>query len=485
MLNNTADAVELEASVPDDAAAMATAANDFVKESLVAGTEKPKLELTRVSGPPPVPLKVNMARQVSEYFTGTHWPEISDLDKPFNYVLQPDGLWEIRNVQAGWLVRRREKFTKPLPGFVEEKREDYGVPRYGKIPAALYWQIVSFFKEICNDSGDEVYVQTFWNPATNAYENHVPKQIVSGASVRYERDQDLEARCPLVVETHSHNNMSAFFSGVDNADEKSDRFFGVLGKLGSHSPEVLYSFLCGGVRTNIPVSDIFDMGYPDTFPLGWKEQVTRQSMVVGLQRGSQGMGGTSYPYQVQQDRTRAWERGGASAPSWEGGQTRQWQGGKTKTKEAKEEVERATQRAEAALAKELQGDDFLSQDEDEELGGLTHRPFFRLSSRGSSIGNEELVDTMGDLLVDFSDPERKASMTDEEKTQLFLNLIGVMDDDDICLLASTMVDVGYGEHMLQALDEAEAEGFEDEDLDDSEGSTAVKASSEEDEAIFN
>jgi len=430
----------------------------------VVGTPpvKQKIELRRVESPveQALPLKVNMARQASEYFIGPSWPELASLTKPFNYILQEDGLWEVRNVQAGWLVRQREKFTKKLPGFLEDKKTEYGVPRYGKIPAQIYWEIESFFRSICNESGDEVYVQTFWDPEQNKYFNHVPKQTVSGASVRYDRDQELEARCPLVVETHSHNRMNAFFSGVDNNDEKSDRFFGVLGKLNTPSPEVKYSFLCGGVRTDIPISDIFDMGPSHTFPEAWKDQVTRQAAIVTKPWAYGGVAGTgNYSYPGYEG--KAWERSAGHSGQYRPAQGSLWRGSSYRPSEAKKEIEEAAKKAE----KEVNGDywdtsDFLSQDEDAPHEGLTHRPFFRHSLTNLSKEESNLKDTIADIIVDLSDLERVNAMSDEEKQQLFQNLVEVLSEDDVTLLTELLATNGYGEFMLAALDEPDDGDFE-------------------------
>jgi PRTRC genetic system protein A len=213
-----------------------------------------------------------MARQNTAFLTDVHWPDT--VEKPVNYIVRRDGLWELRNSRAGQFLIQKEKFAAPLPGFPEESNVERGIPHFGKIPIELYYQIQAFFKSICDESRDEAYVQTFWDSETSAYFNYVPRQRVSGASVHFDRDVDLEKRCALVLETHSHNTMNAFFSGTDNADEKSDRFFGVLGKLNQSTPETLFSFVCGGKRVIINRFDIFEE--PEvSFPGDWKSRITK------------------------------------------------------------------------------------------------------------------------------------------------------------------------------------------------------------------
>lgn len=233
-----------------------------------------------------VDLKVSFARQNTSFSTEQNWPDFNALAKPVNYVVRRDGLWEVRSSRAGLFIRCREKFNKPLPGFPEETNSEIGLPRYGKIPNELFREILAFFKKICDETKDEVYVQTFWDPEQNKYFNYVPLQRVSGASVQFDRDTELEKRCPLVLETHSHNTMNAFFSGTDNADEKSDRFFGVVGKLNQNSPEWKFSYVCGGERVEVPHDTIFDMEPEVSFPDSWKSRITKYQQTV-LSYGSE------------------------------------------------------------------------------------------------------------------------------------------------------------------------------------------------------
>jgi len=220
-------------------------------------------------------LKVYLSRQNTEFITDAAWPNVHELDKPINYAIRRDGVWEIRKARAGTFIVQREKFANPLPGFPEESNKEIGISNFGKIPFQLLREGLAFFKAICDESKDEAYIQTFWDPNRQCYFNHVPGQRVSGASVQFERDTELEARCVLVLEMHSHNTMGAFFSGVDNADEKSDRFFGVVGKLNHHNPEMLFSFVCGGKRVGIACSDIFDDEPEVSFPGDWKSRITK------------------------------------------------------------------------------------------------------------------------------------------------------------------------------------------------------------------
>ena len=118
-------------------------------------------------------------------------------------------------------------------------------------------------------------------------------------------------------------------------------------------------------------------------------------------------------------------------------------------------------------AKELKGlevDDFLSQDDDDSEE-LTHRPFFQLSSGGSSLTDKRLVEVTTDLMLDFSDLERAETMTEEERELLFTNLVEVLNDNDVQILAGVLAQQGYGEHLLQTLDSYEPEEEYESDAD--------------------
>lgn len=224
-------------------------------------------------------LKVQITRSVTDYHVSADWPSPESFTKKINYVMRRDGIYEVRNSPAGTFIVQLNKFTTPMPGFPDETNRDIGIPHYGKVPNPVFEEIVAFFKAICDESKDEAYVQTFWNPEENRYYNHVPEQEVSGASVRFTRNQDLENTHVLVLETHSHNTMKAFFSSTDNADEKNDRFYAVVGELNQARPTVLFSFVCGGKRIMISREDIVEGLPPQSFPDDWKSRIKKITYV--------------------------------------------------------------------------------------------------------------------------------------------------------------------------------------------------------------
>lgn len=368
---------------------------------------------------PKIDLKVFMARQNTGFLTDASWPNVNNVDKPVNYIVRRDGLWELRKSRAGIFVIQREKFATPLPGFPEERNVEFGRSHFGKIPLHLFREILAFFKSICDESKDEAYIQTFWDPAENRYFNHVPSQRVSGASVNFERDTALESRCHLVLETHSHNTMDAFFSGTDNADEKSDRFFGVIGHLNQQTPAMLFSFVCGGKRVIVDRNDIFEEEPEVSFPGDWKSRITKYpTATVGASSALEGS-------------AMAGERSAMTARSYRGsGQM-----------DIEDELDRAIDKA----RREVNG------------GSAEDQPFFTqgVTSRGVDDDDSVLLDMTRSLTARLSNGG--VEMTRTQKQRLFDKLVDSMSEEDIVDLVGSMLEAGYEESIVSVLPEDSAE----------------------------
>ncbi len=61
----------------------------------------------------------------------------------------------------------------------------------------------------------------------------------------------------VILDLHSHGNMSAFWSGTDDADEQGFRAYGVIGRL-NERPEIRLRLGVYGYRFPIPVGLLFD-----------------------------------------------------------------------------------------------------------------------------------------------------------------------------------------------------------------------------------
>lgn len=427
-----------------------------------------------------VNLAIHMARQNTSYYTEPDL-EFENINKKIVYALRSEGLFEIRKNSVGIFVIKRETFTNKLPGFPKEPTTEGFIMNYGKIPGELFQEIIAFFKDICDESKDEVYVQTFWDPQEQKYFNHVPKQTVSGASVRYDRDVDLEQRCVLVLETHSHNTMSAFFSGTDNADEKADRFFGVVGELNKPSPAMLFSFVCGGKRISIKTEDIFQFHSPSARDFSdWKKQVSRHistpyvSIGPSTSYGSYGYYGNDFDeleeagsersvagqvhrfgdgksrYGQHRDLSGSWgtERGATTNSQRE--------------KEIKEEIQQAAEEAKREVDREM----LLTAQVSREILDISRtsnnsnatvmerqspelRPYFNSDLYKSKTKVEGFFQVFSETLTLFK--FRGATMSTFEKEQAFARLMETMGDEDVISLCKVMIDFGNQEAMMNAL----------------------------------
>ena len=94
------------------------------------------------------------------------------------------------------------------------------------IPRELLLDIIDLFKE---DPTKEKAAQIFWNG--KEYELYIPEQVVTESSVEFKRNKQLEMEKDLVMDIHSHACYPAFFSAVDNDDEKGTRLYMVIGNL--------------------------------------------------------------------------------------------------------------------------------------------------------------------------------------------------------------------------------------------------------------
>lgn len=97
-----------------------------------------------------------------------------------------------------------------------------------KIPRYILNEIEKRFR--C-DPSREAALQIFYDPETQEYEIYEPIQRKSSSSVHFIRNSRLELEKALVMDVHSHGRMKAFFSSIDDDDEKGVQLYMVLGNL--------------------------------------------------------------------------------------------------------------------------------------------------------------------------------------------------------------------------------------------------------------
>jgi len=114
----------------------------------------------------------------------------------------------------------------------------------------------------------------------------MPTQTGTPTALRF--DDDGQA----VIDLHSHNSMSAFFSGTDDADEQGLRFYAVIGRIDTDQPEIRVRVGVYGHHMTIPAELVFDGLGPfveaidisepeDIEPLPFADQFERTCRVCG------------------------------------------------------------------------------------------------------------------------------------------------------------------------------------------------------------
>lgn len=176
----------------------------------------------------------------------------------------------IRFVDKTQLVERR----KLVPGGV-------------RVPMKLLYDIENFFKVFMakhvNPTGGyraghgdyEAMALILYNLDTHEFRVSIPAQTVSKASVSYTIDDKADNEI-VVVDIHSHNSMGAFFSGVDDRDDRSGAWItGVLGNLDKPEFASVWRFNAGTTKVPLAIGDIFESPQLATSPVDqtWMDKV--------------------------------------------------------------------------------------------------------------------------------------------------------------------------------------------------------------------
>jgi PRTRC genetic system protein A len=201
-----------------------------------------------------------------------------DCAKSVAYVMQGDGVYERRRNKLGTFITKIASVEVPGLDSILEDGWELTVP---KVPVSLLGTAIAFFRKVYSLHHSEAFVQFFYDTETKDYLLYCPKQVVSGASVKFERDASFETPARiLVMEIHSHGSMSAFFSGTDDRDEKDDRFYGVVGNVTDYFPQMKLRLSMGGHTREVDVDDIFDideeMYHAESFPEDWPARVEKK-----------------------------------------------------------------------------------------------------------------------------------------------------------------------------------------------------------------
>lgn len=165
-----------------------------------------------------------------------------------------NGLFEKENVPfVGEFTTLKTPFNVPsLPAGANSFS-----PGFISIPAGVLVETINFYRKVMKTIKSEVMTMIVYDTVLGQYKIVVPVQVVSGATVSYEQVQ-FEEHEKYIMSCHSHVDMSAFFSGTDNADEKKAMLYGVIGKLSQETPEMKFRAKKGNIASELPVEYVFD-----------------------------------------------------------------------------------------------------------------------------------------------------------------------------------------------------------------------------------
>lgn len=177
--------------------------------------------------------------------------------KPVKYIMGSDAkVYEMRTTDVADFVVAAKKVIGT------EKIENGFTMKVPKIPFHLLLQTVSFFRDVCKEfNNDEAMLQYWYDIKTKEYSAICLKQTTNKVHVTYIRDEAMEQdpNKVLVMDIHSHNNMSAFFSGTDDSSEQETRFYGVIGRLDLPIPHLRFRYSVEGNFVEIPMDEIVEM----------------------------------------------------------------------------------------------------------------------------------------------------------------------------------------------------------------------------------
>ncbi|MDO8751045.1 MAG: Mov34/MPN/PAD-1 family protein [Dehalococcoidia bacterium] len=163
----------------------------------------------------------------------------------YNYVMAENGLWlEARNdlLEARVLLADAEiRGLAPL--------EPRLVLKHGRIPSTIW----KWLAHICALAyPNEFFGALTWVP-DGSYGWSLPVQTSSRASVRFTPVER------AVLEVHSHPDMSAFFSSIDDADEQAFKLYAVLGWGGQTGRKEVHIRLgIYGYFVDVPWGQVFE-----------------------------------------------------------------------------------------------------------------------------------------------------------------------------------------------------------------------------------
>lgn len=117
--------------------------------------------------------------------------------------------------------------------------------------------LLSILRSARQHMPNEAMYQLHWgggqhNAVTHTWRCSMPAQSGSPTALRFSDNGE------AVIDLHSHNSMAAFFSGTDDADEQGLRFYAVIGRIDTDTPEIRVRVGVYGHFMPVPADLLFD-----------------------------------------------------------------------------------------------------------------------------------------------------------------------------------------------------------------------------------
>jgi len=175
-------------------------------------------------------------------------------------------------------MRRNEMGTFITPAAGSDMLSDVTAGFIPALPLIPHWHlldIIRFFKLMAMEGDYEALVNIYWDKQAEEFITDVPKQTVTQVSVNSEPNPEYDSdRYIHYMDIHSHNRMKAFFSPIDNRDEKATRIYAVIGNIHGYLPEIKMRISNGGAFLGIDPGLIFeDFDCNTELVLSWFGQV--------------------------------------------------------------------------------------------------------------------------------------------------------------------------------------------------------------------
>lgn len=198
--------------------------------------------------------------------------------------LDNTGVYTVYQRKFGYMFfRHGEKMDFGINADSDLAAEVFFKTKLPKIPYFMFKQMILFFQYIYNLHKSEVYCRIYFDSVKKQYKFVVPFQYMTSGLVTWDLDEEtgvseqklgISKDDILVIEAHSHHNMTGSFSSVDDADQQAlNALHLVIGNI-FNSPSYTLRFALKDKKVNIPLNSIFDVPVEsldlELFP-NWKE----------------------------------------------------------------------------------------------------------------------------------------------------------------------------------------------------------------------